>query len=134
MDAGTDDDPTWIEGFEGGRHQRTDRREDQGGVERLRRRRERVARPFGTEPARERLFFRITRRGKGEDASTLEPGDLRDDVRRVPKAIPTHAAPPPRGPARRDSRSSQRRAAARRAGRRNSREAENKSVRQQRKT
>src|SRR5439155_23209891 len=89
--AGTDDDPAGVQRFERGRHQRTDRREDQGGIEGLRRRDERVAGPFGPQASRKRLLLRVTRRGKGKHASTLVAGDLRDDVGRVAEAIETDA-------------------------------------------
>src|ERR1700694_6157797 len=100
VDAGADDYPTRIKDFQPSRRQRPDGREDQSGVERFRRRRERVARPFGPDAARERLLFRIARRGKGEDPSTLEPGDLGDDVRRVAEAIQTDALRIARAPQR----------------------------------
>src|ERR1700693_2518443 len=71
VNAGTDHNPARIERFERGRHQRTDWREDQGGIEGLWRRGERAARPFGPEAARERLLFRIGWRGEGKDAESL---------------------------------------------------------------
>ncbi len=54
MDAAAHDDPALRGGLERGRHQRTDRREDDRGVERLGRQVERAAGPGRAQPPRER--------------------------------------------------------------------------------
>src|ERR1700737_3774669 len=87
VDAGTHDNPAWIQGFERGRHQRPNGSEDQGGIEGLWRRTRGVASPFGPKASREPLLLGIARRRKGENAPALKTGDLRDDVRGVAEAI-----------------------------------------------
>ena len=68
-------------------HERTDRREDDRGLQSLRRSFIRTARPLRTEPAREILRRHVTRAGEREDFAILVSRDLRDDVGRRAEAV-----------------------------------------------
>ena len=67
--------------------ERADRREQDRGVELLRRRPGRVACPLDAELERERLRRLVLRAREREHAPALVPRDLRDDVRRGAEAV-----------------------------------------------
>src|ERR1035437_6214816 len=66
--------------FQRRRHQRAHRRENDGGIERLRRRLFRAARPHRAERAREVLRRRVALAREGEHAPALPDRDLRQDM------------------------------------------------------
>jgi hypothetical protein len=67
VDAAADDDAAFGDGSERLRHQLPNRCEDNGGVEFLRWRRGRIARPNGTKRSGKPLRRRITRPGEGKN-------------------------------------------------------------------
>src|SRR5215211_281957 len=91
VDAGADDDAARGDGGQRGRHERTDRREDDRAVERLGRRPHRVARPLGAQLARERLRVSVIAAREGEHAAALVAQDLGDDVGARPEAVEADA-------------------------------------------
>ena len=72
MDARADDRAAPGHSSQRGRHELSDRREDDRGIELLGRRPERVAGPLGAELAREPLRGLVARPRKSEDAPALK--------------------------------------------------------------
>ena len=87
VDPGADDRPARGDRPQRRRDERADGREQDRGVELLRRLAVGAAGPLGAELARERLRLLVARAGEGEDAPPLRPRDLRDDVRGGPEAV-----------------------------------------------
>ncbi len=91
MDARADHDAALADVAERGRDELSGRREHDHRVELLRRARERVAGPGGSEGAGERLSLGVVRASAGEDPAALGDGDLADDVRRGAEAVEADA-------------------------------------------
>ena len=87
MDAGADDAAALRERAQRERNERTNGSEDDGGVQLLRRSLVRAAGPDCAELARERLPLFVARTREGENAASLVPRDLRDDVRGRAEAV-----------------------------------------------
>src|SRR5215831_2680801 len=91
MDARADHDAGLPDGTECRRYELPDRREDDRGVELLRRRLVGAPRPLRSEPPRERLSLRISWACEREHAAPLVERDLDDDVRRRTEAVQAEA-------------------------------------------
>ncbi len=87
VDAAADHAPALAHRFERRRHQRADRCEDDGGVERFRRHLVRAAGPHGAERAREVLRRAVALAREGEHAPPLPDRDLRQDMGSGAKAV-----------------------------------------------
>ena len=91
MDTGTDHLAAFRGRLERGRHQRTDRREDDGGVELFGRALVRAAGPVGTEATGKSLAFLVAGPGEGENAAALVLRNLSNDVGRGAEAVKAEA-------------------------------------------
>ena len=80
MDAGAHDPAAFADSLQRQRNQIADGREDDRGIERLRRHLVGTARPYGAEGPRERLGGNVSWPGKAKDGSPLPFRDLRDDM------------------------------------------------------
>ena len=89
VDAAADHAPALAHRFQRGRHQRADRREDDGRIERLRRRLLRAARPHRAERAREILRRGVALARESEHAPALPDRDLRQDMGGGAEAVET---------------------------------------------
>jgi hypothetical protein len=87
VDAAADDAPALRDRRQRRRDQSADRREDDRGVQRLRRRLARAARPFRVQRQREFLGGEVAVAGEGEDPSALPAAELRDNMRRRAEAV-----------------------------------------------
>ena len=87
MDAGADDDAAAGEGAQRGGHELAHRREDDRGVELLRPRLVRRARPLAAELERERRGRVVPGPDEAEHAPPFVPGHLDDDVGRGAEAV-----------------------------------------------
>ena len=87
VDAGADDDAARRAGPQRRGHERAGGREDQRGVERLRSRPVRVARPLGAQRQRQLPRAGVARAREGEHAPAFMHRDLADDVRGRTEAV-----------------------------------------------
>jgi hypothetical protein len=95
VDPGADDGARLAHGPQRGRHELADRREQDRGVELLRRPLVRAARPQSPERAGELLALRVAGTGEREDAPPLVLGDLATMCAEAPitaRSTPTSAA------------------------------------------
>ena len=91
MDAAADHPTTLAQRSQGGRHQRADRREYDGGVELLGRSLGRITGPHRTKPTGEILSCDVAGSSEREQAPALVDRDLGDDVGRRTEAVETEA-------------------------------------------
>jgi len=91
VDAGAHHHPALAQRAQGGRHQRTHRREDQRRIQRLGRQRVRGASPHGTQLACKACALFVARAHEGMHRMAFGHRDLRNDVRRRAKAIQAEA-------------------------------------------
>ena len=87
MDSGADDSAALADCSQRGWDEGSDRRKDDGGVERNRRGLVRSPRPDAAKGSGERLTGIVSRLGEGEHFASLPGGDLSDDVRGRAKAV-----------------------------------------------
>ena len=87
MDAAAHDHAAFAHGSERRRHERADRREDDGGIERLGRHLVRAAGPHRAELARELLRLGVAGSREGVDLASLMARDLRHDMGRRAEAV-----------------------------------------------
>ena len=91
MDAAAHHDAAFADGPERRRHQRADRREDDGRVERLGRRLVGAAGPRRAQARARSPAPCVARPGEGEDLAALMPRHLRHDMRRRAEAVNAEA-------------------------------------------
>ena len=114
VNPAADDRAAALEHAQRCRDERTDRREDDRGIELFRRHFVRASCPDGAEPAREFLRRRVAWSGKRKKFPALMPRHLRNDVGRGAEAIDSQRAAHRPFCADIDSRSIRRKAAVRR--------------------
>ena len=113
MDSRADDDAGLSHGAKGKRDERPDGREDDRGIELLRRQLGGPSRPIHAERPREALPLVVAVPREREHATSLVTRDLRDDVRRRAEAVqpdPLRIACEAQGPIADQARAEQRRA------------------------
>src|ERR1700730_7049098 len=93
MNAAADHASTFLHGLERGRPERTHGRENDGRVERLRRRLVRAAGPGRAKLAGKMLRRRVARARESIDLKTLPHRDLRQEMRGRSEAIDAEVFP-----------------------------------------